>query len=461
MVEVPVKLYMDKVLKAARHAMRPMAKLSTVAKNKVLLAVADRLAEQEEAIFELNERDAKAAGKSVEGDRAVEGESYKDRVKGAVDLVRLAPDDLKQMCEDLRRIADLPDPVGEVTSMQQRPNGMQVSRVRNPIGVIGVISEFGPRVMTESVALCLKSGNVCVYRGGPEWLQTTTKLAELWKDAAKEVGVPADGLTFIERPEKEAAIEMFRQSKWIDGLIVKGNASLRKAIVEQSRIPVLCHDFGVSVMYIDAEADLPLAQNIVVNSKIQLATAGNSIDTLLVHQATARPLVPALIRRLLDEFKVEVRACPKTVSLIGAQSFTSYKIVQEATDEDYAQQVLSPLLAIKVVNTFDEAVDHIAQYSPTHTAAIVTRDYANAMRFAREVDAAAVVVNASTRLHDGEEFGMGGQIGVGTGRHHARGPIALEQLTCEKYVVMGTGQLRHPHPVPVTYEDAIMLKRPS
>jgi glutamate-5-semialdehyde dehydrogenase len=453
MVEVPVKLYMDRVLKAARQAVRPMAQFSTVAKNKVLLTVADRLAEQEQEIFELNERDVKAVGKSLEGE--------KDRMKEAVDRVRLKADDLKQMCEDLRRIADLPDPVGEVTAMQQRPNGMQVSRVRGPIGVIGIISEFGPRIMTESVALCLKSGNVCVYRGGPEWLQTTTKLAALWREAAKEAGLPADGLTFVERPEKEAAIEMFRQSKWIDGLIVKGYAALRKAIIEQSRIPILCHDFGVSVMYIDAEADLPLAQNIVVNSKVQQVTADNSIDTLLVHQATARSLVPALIRRLLDEFKVEVRACPKTVSLIGAQSFTSYKVVQEATDDDYAQQFLSPLLAIKVVNTFDEALDHIAHHSPTHTAAIVTRDYVNAMRFTRETDAAAVVVNASTRLHDGEEFGMGGQIGVSTGRMHARGPIALEQLTCEKYVVMGTGQLKHPHPVPVTYEDAIMLKRPS
>jgi glutamate-5-semialdehyde dehydrogenase len=316
MVEVPVKLYMERVLKAAYQAVRPMAQFSTVAKNKLLMTVADRFAGQEEAIFELNERDVKAVGKSFEGE--------KDRMKDAVDRVRLKTDDLKQMCEDLRRVADLPDPVGEVTSMQQRPNGMQVSRVRAPIGVVGVISEFGPRIMTESVALCLKSGNVCVYRGGPEWLQTTTKLAELWRDAAKDVGIPADGLTFIERPEKEAAIEMFRQSKWIDGLIVKGHASLRKAIVEQSRIPILCHDFGVSVMYIDAEADLPLAQNIVVNSKVQRVTADNSIDTLLVHQATARPLVPALIRRLLDEFKVEVRACPKTVSLIGAQYFTSY-----------------------------------------------------------------------------------------------------------------------------------------
>lgn len=453
MVEVPVKLYMDRVLKAVRHAVRPMARVSTVAKNKVLLAVADRLTEQEQDIFDINERDVKAVGKSMEGE--------KDRMKEAVDRVRLKADDLKQMCEDLRRIADLPDPVGEVTSMQQRPNGMQVSRVRAPIGVIGIISEFGPRIMTESVALCLKSGNVCVYRGGPEWLQTTIKLAALWREAANETGLPTDGLTFIERAEKEAAIEMFRQSKWIDGLVVKGYASLRKAIVEQSRIPILCHDFGVSVMYIDAEADLPLAQNIVVNSKVQRVTEGNSIDTLLVHQATARPLVPALIRRLLDEFKVEVRACPKTVSLIGAQSFTSYKVVQEATDDDYGRQFLSPLLAIKVVNTFDEALDHIAQYGPAHTAAIVTRDYVNAMRFTREADAAAVVVNASTRLHDGEEFGMGGQIGVGTGRTHARGPIALKQLTCEKYVVLGTGQLKQPHPVPVTYEDAIMLKRPS
>jgi glutamate-5-semialdehyde dehydrogenase len=454
MVEVPVKLYMDKVLKAARQTVRSMTQLSTVAKNKVLLAVADRLAEQEEAIFELNERDVKAVGKSLEGEN-------KDRVKEAVDRVRLAPDDLKEMCEDLRRIAELPDPVGEVTSMQQRPNGMQVSRVRSPIGVIGVISEFGPRIMTESIALCLKSGNVCVYRGGPEWVQTNTKLAALWREAADDAGVPADGLTFIERPEKEAAIEMFRQPKWIDALIVKGRAPLRRAVIEQSRIPILCHDFGVSVMYIDAEADLPLAQNIVVNSKVQRAAADNSIDTLLVHQATARPLVPALIRRLLDEFKVEVRGCPKTVSLIGAQSFTSYKVVQEATEADWAQQVLSPLLAIKVVNDFDEALNHMVQYGPIHTAAIVTRDYANAMRFTREADAAAVMVNASTRLHEADEFGMGGQMGVSTGRTHARGPIALEQLTCEKYVVLGTGQLRHPHPVPVTYEDAIMLKRPS
>jgi glutamate-5-semialdehyde dehydrogenase len=454
MVEVPVKLYMEKVLKSSRQALRAMSQLSSEAKNTVLKTVADRLAEQEESVLEANERDVKAVGKSLEGEN-------KDRVKEAVDRVRLSADAIKAMIDTLRRVADLSDPVGEVTSMEQRPNGMQVSRVRAPIGVIGVISDFGPMVMMESVALCMKAGNVCVYRGGPEWLQTTSMLASFWCEAAASAGVPENGLTFIQRPEKEAAVEMFRQPKWIDAVIVKGNPSLRKAVVEQSRIPILCHDGGVSILYIDGEADLPLAQNIVVSSKVQQPAAANSIDTLLVHQATARPLVPALIRRLLDEFKVEVRGCAKTVSLIGAQSFTSYKVVQEATEEDWTQQWLSPMLAIRVVDSFDDALNHLSQYGPVHTAGIVTRDYANAMRFSREADAAAVMVNASTRLHDGEEFGLGGQIGVGTGRAHARGPISLQQLTCEKYVVLGTGQLRHPHPVPDTYEDAIMLKRPG
>lgn len=454
MVEIPVKLYMDKLLKAARDAVRPMSHLSTDAKNTILKSVADRVTAQDRAVLEANDRDVKAVGKSLEGEN-------KDRMKEAVNRVRLSSDDLKAMAETLRRIADLPDPVGEVTSMEQRPNGMQVSRVRAPIGVIGIISEFGPSVMMESIALCMKAGNVCVYRGGPEWLQTTALMASFWKEAAEASGAPGLGITVIERPEKEAAIELFRQPKWIDALIVKGHPPLRKAVIEQSRIPILSHDGGVSVLYIDEDADLPLAQNIVVSSKVQQPVASNSIDTLLVHQATARPLVPALIRRLLDEFKVEVRGCPKTVSLIGAQSFTSYKVVQEATEDDWSTQFLAPMLAIRVVNSFDDALNHLYQYAPIHTAGIVTRDYANAMRFGREADAAAVMVNASTRLHEGEEFGLGGQVGVNTGRTHARGPISLEQLTCEKYVVLGTGQLRHPHPVPDTYEDAIMLKRPG
>ncbi|HEX3204269.1 MAG TPA: glutamate-5-semialdehyde dehydrogenase, partial [Nitrospiraceae bacterium] len=368
---------------------------------------------------------------------------------------------VKRMVETIRRVAELPDPVGDIADRQQRPNGMQVSRVRVPIGVIAIISEFGPPTMAESVALCLKAGNVCVYRSAAEWTHTNAILTALWLKAADEGGVPSGGLTFIDRPEKEAAVELFRQPKYVDAVIPKGGVGLRKAVVEQSRVPVLCHDGGVNTLYIDSDADLPLAQNVVVNSKVQDPTAANSVDTLLIHQDTARNLLPALIRRVLDEFKIEVRGCPKTNSLIGAQSFTSYKTVKEATEEDWGQQFLSANLAVKIVASLDEVLDHLARHAPVYTAAIVTRDYETAMRFAREVEAAAVIVNASTRLHDAEEFGMGRQVGVSTSRIHARGPIALEQLTCEKYVVLGTGQLRHPHPVPITYEDAIMLKRPS
>lgn len=455
MVDVPVKIIVTNLLKKAREAVRPMALLSTNVKNQVLRRVAELILEHEEALLAANEQDVKQVGKTLEG------ETNKDRVKEAVERVRMAPDDVKRLIDALHRIADLSDPVGAVTSMTQRPNGMQVSRVRAPIGVIAVISEFGPPVMMQSVGLCLKSGNVCVYRGGAEWGQTTAKLAGWWRQAADEAGVPAGGITVIERPEKEAAIELFRQPKLVDAVIPKGGATLRKAVLEQSRVPVLCHDGGVNVGYIDLDTDLPLAQNIVVNAKVQEVKAANALDTLLVHQNTARPLLPALVRRLLDEFRVEVRGCPKTVALIGSQSFSSYKSLKEATEEDWAQQFLGPMVAVKMVVDFDEALEHLARYGPIQTATIVTRDYGTAMRFTHEVDAAAVLVNTSTRFHDGEEFGLGGEIGLSTARIHARGPVGLDQLTCEKYVVLGTGQVRQPHPVPVTYEDAIMLKRPS
>ena len=451
MVEVPVKKYVSNLLNKAREASRLMAVLSTTDKNGVLKAMADRLITGEQALLEANLRDVETVGKNVDRDAA----------KEAVERVRLTSESIKEMAEGLQRVTDLADPIGEVNLMHQRPNGMQVSRVRIPIGVIGIISEFGPQVTAESVALCLKSGNVCVFRGAPEWIQTNTKLASILRETAQEAGVPPGAVTFVERTEKEAALEMLRQTQYLDAVISRGGAGLRKTVIEQSRLPILCHDGGISSIYIDEDADLPLSQNIVVNSKAQRASASNSADTLLVHQSTARPLLPALIRRLLDEFKIEVRGCPKTLTLAGAQSLTAYKELKAATEEDWTKQFLSPVLAVKTVKDVDEALEHLARYGIAHTATIVTRDYATAMQFTREVDAAAVLVNASTRLHDGQEFGLGGQIGISTMRTHARGPIALEELTCQKYVVLGTGQLRQPHPVPVAYEDAIMLKRPS
>lgn len=455
MVEMPVKMYVAKLMAKAKDAARPMALLSGPVKDKALGAMADHLLADEEWLLTANREDLDSIAKSLEG------ETNKDTVREAVERVRLTGEALAELAESLRRVAVLPDPVGEVTRMWRRPNGMQVSRVRVPIGVIGVITDLGPRALVESAALCLKAGNVCVFRGGAEAFRTNGAVAASLAAAAAEAGLPAGALSFVERTEREAALELLRMTKHLDAIIPRGGAGLRRTVVEQSRLPVLCHDGGVCHIYVDADADQPLAQNIVVNSKLQRPGAANSADTLLVHQAVARTLLPGLLRRLLDEFKVDVRGCPKTVALTGTQAMTGHKAVEPATEEDWGRQFQSRTIAIKLVKDMDEALDHIARYGPGQTDTIVTRDYAAALRFAREADSGAVLINASTREHEGEEFGLGPAIGISVGRVHARGPLGVEGLTCEKYVVLGTGQLRQPHPVPVTYEDAIMLKRPS
>lgn len=455
MVEVPVKIYMTNLAKKAREAVRPLSLLANMTKTLALHAMADRLEAEAEAILAANLEDVEAVGKKLEG------ETNKDTVKAAVDRVRLTADEVREMACRLREVAELPDPVGEITKVWRRPNGMQVSRVRVPIGAIGIVSDLGPKHTTDAVALCLKAGNVSVVRGGSEWTRSNQVIGTLLREAAESSGVPAGAVTFVERSEKEAALELLRQNKYLDAIIPRGGAGLRKTVMEQTRLPILCHDAGMCYVYIDGEADLPLAQNIVVNSKAQQPSASNSVDMVLVHQSIARPLLGALVRRLLDEFRVDVLGCPQTMALAGSYSFSNYKNVKEATEEDWGRQFLSPTLAIRVVKDMDEAVALIGHYGPVHTAAIVTREYASAMRFTREVDASAVLVNASTRFNDGSELGLGGEVGTSTLRVHARGPISLEELTCQKYVVLGTGQLRQPHPVPVAYEDAIMLKRPS
>ena len=454
MVEVPVKMYIQNIAKKAREAVRPMALLTGPVKDQALRAMADRLEEGKDRILEANKQDSEAVGKTMQ-----DSATSRDQIRDAVERLHTTEDSIKEMVEGLRRVADLPDPVGEVTRMWQRPNGMEVSRVRVPIGVIGVVSELAPLIMTDSIALCLKSGNVCLFRGAPEWIRTNTAIVTMLREAAEEAGVPAAAITFVERTEKEGALELMRLHTLLDAFIPRGGPGLRKTALDQVRVPVLCHDGGVGSVYVDKETDLPLAQNIVINAKVQQPSAPNSVDTLLVQQATARPLLSALIRRLIEEFKVNILGCSKTVALIGSLAMTGHKSVEPATEEDWSRQFQCDTLAVKMVVGIDEALAHIARYGPAHTSTIVTRDYANAMRFVREVDAAAVLINASTRLHDGEEFGLGGGMGIATGRVHARGPIGLEELTCQKYVVLGTGQLRHPHPVPVTYEDAIMLKK--
>jgi glutamate-5-semialdehyde dehydrogenase len=451
MVEVPVKLYIGSLLKQAKEAVHPTALLASATKTAALTALAERLTEQEEALLEANRLDVEAVGKGLEREAA----------RRAVERLRLHADDVKRMADSLRRVAELPDPVGQVTGMQTRPNGMQVSRVRAPIGVVAVISELGPGIMLQTLALCLKSGNPCIYRGSADWTRTVSHLAESIAATYAAAGVPAGAVAIVNRPEKEAALELIRQPKFIDAVVARGGVGLQKTVMEQSRVPVLCHDGGISHLYIDGDADLPMAQNLVINSKVQDPGAGNAIDTLLVHQGIARTLLPALVRRLLEEFKVDVHGCPKTIAITGSVPISGHKSVVAATDEDWDRQFRERDVAVRVVADYDDALAHIRAHGPSHSDAIITRSYTTAMRFAREVDAQTVLINASTRLDDGEEYGEGPELGYSPFRLHARGPLTLERLTCERQVVLGTGQLRQPHPVPVAYEDAIMLKRPS
>jgi len=357
-------------------------------------------------------------------------------------------------------IADLPDPVGAITSRWERPDGLQVSRVRVPIGVIGVVSELSPLITVESIALCFKSGNLCVFRGAPEWSLTQQAIATGLREAAEQNGAPVGAWIIIERPEKEVAVELIRSGKSLDAIIPRGGAGLRKTVIEQAKMPVLCYDGGLTHMYVDADTDLPMAQNVAINSKVQKAIATNSLDTLLVQQVIGRQFLPPLVNRMLAEFKIEVRACPKTIALMGQMAMTGHSSIIPAKEEDWHTQFQGPVLAVKMVANLDEALEHIVAHGPCLTAVIATTNYQSALRFTREVDASAVFVNASSRLNAGDSFGMGADIGISGSRLHAKGPIGLEQLTCEKYFAFGSGQLRYPHPVPETYFDAIMLKRP-
>lgn len=453
MPEVPVKLYIDKLLKHSRECTRAVSLLSGPMKAHALHMMAERVAQDEEKILSANEEDVEAVGKSFTG------ETNRERVREAVARVRMNADDIKAMVDRLRLIADLPDPLEEVRDRREEPNGLQVNVVRVPLGVIGVISEMKPLTTAESIALCLKSGNVCVFRGAPEWSKTHHVLATGFYESAEQAGIPPGAFSILERPEKDAALELIRSGKALDGIIPRGGPGLRRAVLDQAKMPILCHDTGITHIYIDEDADIPMAQNIVINSKAQQSGAANSVDTLLVQQGIARPLLSALILRLLDEFKVEVLGCPKTVALMGQMTMSGHKSVRPATDEDWSKQFQTATLAVRMVANLDDALAHIATYGPSHTCAIVTKSYDSALRFTKEVDAGGVLVNASTRLNAGDSLGLGADIGMSTSRVYARGPIGPQHLTCQKYVVFGTGQLRQPHPVPLTYEDAIMLKR--
>ena len=417
---VDTPTYLRTLLERARDAAPQLSRLTASVKNEALAAMAEGLEEATDSLLEENEKDLDAFD-ALNGREAM------------ADRLRLTPERILYMADGLRQIARLRDPVGQSSGMQERPNGMKVGRIRVPIGVIGIIYESRPNVTADAAALCLKSGNVCVLRGGSEAIHSNMAIARVLSEAGQKAGIPEGAISLVERTEREAVLELLKQDQFIDLIIPRGGESLMKLVTEHSTIPVIKHDKGVCHTYIDADADLEMAEAISVNAKVQRPSTCNAMETLLVHQGIARNLLPKL-GKALTEADVEIRGCDKTRQYLPE--------AQSATEEDYGREFLSLTLAVKVVKDMDEAMTHIQTYGSRHTEVIVTKDYGRAMRFLQEVDAGAVMVNASSRLNDGYQFGLGAEIGISTTRIHARGPMGLEDLTCSKYVVYGSGQLR-------------------
>jgi len=417
---IPLPEYVNGLVTRAKQAAGRLATLSTVVKNRALLAMAEALEEQKAALRAANDLDLEAFGSAPEK-------------QAMADRLRLTAERIVEMAAGLREVAALPDPLGDMSKMWTRPNGMQVGRVRVPIGVIGIIYESRPNVTADSAALCLKSGNACVLRGGSEAIHSNTAIAAILSEAAEKAGVPGGAISFVARPDRELVPLLLKQDRYIDLIIPRGGESLMRVVTEHATIPVMKHDAGVCHIYVDADADPAMAERVCFNAKVQRPSTCNAMETLLVHQGIARQWLAPFIDRLMAA-KVEVRGCEKTCQLSSS--------AKPAGDDDFGKEFLDLTVAVKVVKNVDEAMEHIAKYGSHHTEAIVTSSYPKAMRFLREVDASAVLVNASTRLNDGYQFGLGAEIGISTSRIHARGPMGLEELTCFKYVVFGSGQVR-------------------
>lgn len=404
----------------AREASRALARASTGQKNRALEAMAARLQSARPALKTANQDDLAAAQA-----RGLE--------PALVDRLRLDDAALDRMIEGLLQISALPDPVGSIRDLAYRPSGIQVGRMRVPLGVVGIIYESRPNVTVDAAALCFKAGNACVLRGGSEANASNRALALLLGEALEATGLPAAAITLIETTDRAMVDHMVAAEGLLDVLIPRGGKGLIERISKAARIPVLKHLDGNCHLYIDAGADHAMAEALVMNSKTHRYGVCNALETLLIHQAEADTLLPRLAA-LLAAKGVVLRGCPETCARVAE--------AEGATEADWYEEYLGPLLAVRVVPSLDEAMAHIARYGSAHTDVIVTQDYARAQRFLAEVDSASVMVNASTRFADGFEFGLGAEIGISTDKLHARGPVGLEGLTTEKYIVYGSGQVR-------------------
>lgn len=415
-----IKQFVLNKAKEAKEGARSLANASSKQKNDTLLKMADALKNKSEYLISENKKDIEYAEK-------------KGLSKALIDRLTLNEKRINEMARGLVEVAQLADPVGEITRMWQRPNGMTVGRMRVPIGVIGIIYEARPNVTADATSLCLKAGNAVILRGGSEAINSNRAIVSILRDVAKTEGIHEGAITFIDIPEREAVMEMLRLEGIIDLIIPRGGEGLIRTVVENSRIPVLKHYKGVCHVFVDRDADLIMAEDISFNAKVQRPGTCNAMETMLVDEAIAERFLPKMLKRFEDA-GVELRGCPKTISI--------YPGIKEVKEEDFYNEYLELILNVKVVKDIDEAMEHIAKYGSAHSDAIITMNYDKAMRFLREVDSSAVFVNASTRLNDGYQFGLGAEIGISTDKIHARGPMGLEELTCTKFIVFGSGQIR-------------------
>ena len=405
--------------RAARAAARAMALCPTRIKNEALQQMARGLVEKSPVLLEANRADVERARGRV--------------AKAFLDRLTLTESRIEEMAQGLREIATLPDPVGAVVESWRRPNGIEISRVRVPLGVIGFIYESRPNVTADAAGLCVKSGNAVVLRGGSEAIESNIAIATVLSKALEKVGAPAAAVQFVDTTDRAAVAALLELDELVDLIIPRGGEELVRWVSRTSRVPVLKHDKGVVHVFVDADADPATAAAIVVNAKAQRPSVCNALETLLVHRDGAARLLPSLAARL-SEAGVALRGCQETRALVPG--------VTPATDADWDAEYLDLVLAIRVVDDLDAAIEHIARHGTGLAEAIVTNDLGHARRFTREVDAAAVLVNASTRLVDGGQFGMGAEMGISTSRVHARGPVGVRELTTTKFVVQGDGQVR-------------------
>ncbi|GAB2726774.1 glutamate-5-semialdehyde dehydrogenase [Halomonas garicola] len=415
-----IPAYMQAVGTAAREAAQGLRRADSGRKNRALEAMAERLDKAREAVLAANADDMQR-GRDAGLDAAL------------LDRLELTEARINAMIEGLRQVAALPDPVGEVDGLRARPSGIQVGQMRVPLGVIGIIFESRPNVTVEAASLCLKSGNACILRGGSEARSSNAALSECLKAGLEDAGLPAGAVQVVATTDRAAVGELIRMPEFVDVIIPRGGKSLIARVSREASVPVIKHLDGVCHVYVDATADVDKALAIAVNAKTQRYGTCNTLETLLVDAPVAERLLPALAERFA-EYEVELRGCERTRQVLSR--------ITPASDDDWSEEYLAPVLAIKVVDGADDAMAHIERYGSQHTDTIVTQDYSLARRFMAEVDSSSVMVNASTRFADGAEYGLGAEIGISTDKLHARGPVGLEGLTTRKYIVFGDGHVR-------------------